>query len=195
MFSGYLRLIVDQSKIFVRGIVCIDDLENFWDYAKKHLAKHDGMKLDKFPLYIEEMEWRCDTRNTDRFFTIGGFSFRKIQIVNSHQNIEGFRFIIPYNSTFIYTVGYFCNMSIIRCKIVHLTSKHLQDMDDTSRYTDRFEYVEKILETQFLNINPNDILEIKALDLTNCTNNADYPISHSFCIFYKGEKRKYPNSS
>ncbi len=80
-------------------------------------------------------------------------------------------------------------MPIIRCRIVHLTSKHIQEMDDTERHTDRFAYIEKILEDQSLSINPDDILEIKALDLTNCMNNADNPISHSFCIFYKGEKR------
>ena len=79
-------------------------------------------------------------------------------------------------------------MSKIRCRIVHLTSKHIQEMDNMERHTDRFAYIEKILEGQFLNINPNDILEIKALDLTTCMNNADDPISHSFCVFYKGEK-------
>ena len=86
-------------------------------------------------------------------------------------------------------------MSIVRCKIVHLVSKHIKDMNDMKSHNDRFEYIEKILETQFLTIDPNDILEIKALDLTNCMNNANNPISHSFCIFYKGEKRKYADTS
>ena len=86
-------------------------------------------------------------------------------------------------------------MSIIRCKIIHLVSKHIQDMNDTSRHNDRFAYIEKILEDQSLNINPDDVLEIKALDLPNCMNNADNVISHSFCIFYKGEKQKSPDMS
>ena len=59
-------------------------------------------------------------------------------------------------------------MSIIRCKIVHLTSTHIQDMANTEKHTDRFTCIEKILETQLLDINPDDVLEIKALDLTNC---------------------------
>ena len=80
-------------------------------------------------------------------------------------------------------------MSTIRCKIVHLTSEHIQDMNNKERHADRFAYIEKILEDQSLEINPDDILEIKALDLTNCMNNARISITHSFCIFYKGEKR------
>ena len=68
-------------------------------------------------------------------------------------------------------------------------------MNDTSRHNDRFAYIEKILEDQSLNINPDDVLEIKALDLPNCMNNADNVISHSFCIFYKGEKQKSPDMS
>ena len=80
-------------------------------------------------------------------------------------------------------------MSIIRCKIVHLTNEHIQEMNDQAGHTDRFAYLEKLLEDQSLNINPDDILEIKALDLTNCINNANTFISHSFCIFYKGENR------
>ena len=74
-------------------------------------------------------------------------------------------------------------MSIIRCKIVHLTNEHIQEMNNKTGHTNRFAYIEKILEDQSLNINPDDILEIKALDLTNCMNNANTSISHSFCIF------------
>ena len=82
-------------------------------------------------------------------------------------------------------------MSIIRCRIVHLTNEHIQEMNNKTGHTNRFAYIEKILEDQSLNINPDDILEIKALDLTNCMNNANTSISHSFCIFYKGDKRVF----
>ena len=53
---GYLRLMVDHNKIFVCGRVHINGLEDFWIYVKKHLEKHNGMKIDKFLLYIKEMK-------------------------------------------------------------------------------------------------------------------------------------------
>ena len=56
MFYGYEHLTVDHSKIFAHGRVHINGLEGFWRYAKQNLAKHHGMKADKFPLYAKEME-------------------------------------------------------------------------------------------------------------------------------------------
>ena len=61
--SGYKHLRVDHSKIFVHGRVHINGLESFWSYAKQNLVKHHGMKVDKFPLYIKEMEWCFNNRN------------------------------------------------------------------------------------------------------------------------------------
>ena len=58
----YQRLMVDHSKISVHGRVHIHGLEGFWIYTKKYLTKHNGMKFDKFPLYIKEIEWKYKTR-------------------------------------------------------------------------------------------------------------------------------------
>ena len=114
-----------------------------------------------------------NTRNTGRFFTIGGLSF----LLLADYLLENCEFLSKYFEIFSILI------------VLH----------DTPRHTDRFAYIEKILETQLLDINPDDVLEIKALDLTNCVNNcmnnADNPISHSFCIFYKGEKQKSPDMS
>ena len=67
MFSGYKHLTVDHNKIFVHGRVHINGLEGFWSYAKQNLAKHHGMKADKFPSYIKEMKWRFNNRDKNRF--------------------------------------------------------------------------------------------------------------------------------
>ena len=57
VFSGYRHLVIDHSKLFGKGKVHINGIEGFWSYAKQNLAKHHGMKPDKFPMHIKEMEW------------------------------------------------------------------------------------------------------------------------------------------
>ena len=68
VFSGCQRLVIDHSKLFGKDKVHINGIEGFWSYAKQNLAKHHGMKPDKFPMYIKEMEWRYN--NKDRFMLL-----------------------------------------------------------------------------------------------------------------------------
>jgi len=67
MFCGYRHLRVDHEKMFSSGKVYINGLEAFWSYAKERLIKHHGVSIEKFPLYLKEMEFRYNHRNEDIF--------------------------------------------------------------------------------------------------------------------------------
>jgi transposase len=67
MFCGYRHLKLDHKKIFSAGKVYINGLEGFWSYAKERLIKHHGVSKEKFPLYLKEMEFRYNNRNTTIF--------------------------------------------------------------------------------------------------------------------------------
>jgi len=68
LICGYRHLKLDHKKRFSTGKVCINGLEDFWSYAKERLIKHHGVSKEKFPLYLKEMEFRYNNRNT-RIFT------------------------------------------------------------------------------------------------------------------------------
>lgn len=68
MFCGYRHLRIDHGKKRLsRGKVYINGLEGFWSYAKERLIKYHGVSKEKFPLYLKEMEFRYNNRNTELF--------------------------------------------------------------------------------------------------------------------------------
>jgi len=67
MSCGYRHLKIDHGKQFSKGKVYINGLEGFWSYAKERLIKHHGVSKEKFPLYLKEMEFRYNNRNTEIF--------------------------------------------------------------------------------------------------------------------------------
>ena len=67
MCCGYRHLKIDHRKQFSTGKVYINGLEGFWSYAKERLIKHHGVSKEKFPLYLKEMEFRYNNRNTQIF--------------------------------------------------------------------------------------------------------------------------------
>jgi len=67
MFCGYRHLRIDHEKVFSSGKVYINGLEGFWSYAKERLIKHHGVSIQKFPLYLKEMEFRYNHRNQNIF--------------------------------------------------------------------------------------------------------------------------------
>jgi len=67
MFCGYRHLRIDHEKVFSSGKVYINGLEGFWSYAKERLIKHHGVSIQKFPLYLKEMEFRYNYRNQNIF--------------------------------------------------------------------------------------------------------------------------------
>jgi transposase len=67
MFCGYRHLKVDHGKYFSSGKVYINGLEGFWSWAKERLIKHHGVSKQQFPLYLKELEFRYNNRNSDIF--------------------------------------------------------------------------------------------------------------------------------
>jgi len=73
MCCGYRHLKLDHGKRFSTGKVYINGLEGFWSYAKERLIKHHGVSKEKFPLYLKEMEFRYNNRNTEIFHELAKY--------------------------------------------------------------------------------------------------------------------------
>ncbi len=61
---GYNHKKVNHSKNeFVREEVHINGVESFWSWAKRRLAKFNGVPKELFPTYLLETEWRFNHRD------------------------------------------------------------------------------------------------------------------------------------
>jgi transposase len=59
--SGFHHLRVNHSKTYVDGENRrnhINGIENFWNQAKRHLRKYNGITKEHFPLFLKECEFR-----------------------------------------------------------------------------------------------------------------------------------------
>jgi len=45
-------------RIFASGKNHINGIENFWNQAKRHMRKYNGVPKEHFPLFLKECEWR-----------------------------------------------------------------------------------------------------------------------------------------
>ncbi len=54
---------INHSKLFARGKNHINGIENFWNQAKRHLRKFNGIKQDSFYWFLKECEWRFNGGN------------------------------------------------------------------------------------------------------------------------------------
>lgn len=61
--SGFKHYRVNHSKLFAAGNSHINGIENFWNQAKRHLRKFNGIPAKHFPLFLQECEWRFNTPN------------------------------------------------------------------------------------------------------------------------------------
>ena len=50
---------------FVRGTQHINGIESFWSYAKRRLAKFNGLHRHTFVLHLKETEWRFNHRRSN----------------------------------------------------------------------------------------------------------------------------------
>lgn len=55
---------VNKSEAFADGPRHINGIENFWNQAKRHLRRFNGIPRDSFPLFLKECEWRFNYRPT-----------------------------------------------------------------------------------------------------------------------------------
>lgn len=52
---------INHSKLFVDKQNHINGIENFWNQAKGHLRKFNGILQETFELFLKECEWRFNT--------------------------------------------------------------------------------------------------------------------------------------
>ena len=61
--SDFHHFRINHSKLFADRHNHINGIENFWNQAKRHMRKFNGVPKDQFGLYLKECEWRfnnCD---------------------------------------------------------------------------------------------------------------------------------------
>jgi len=64
ILNGYEHYRVYHSKNeFARGKSHVNGIESFWSFAKRRLAKFNGLTDDKFFLHLKECEFRFNHRN------------------------------------------------------------------------------------------------------------------------------------
>ena len=56
--SEFSHLRINHSTHFAERQNHINGIENFWNQAKRHLRKFNGIPKEHFELYLKECEWR-----------------------------------------------------------------------------------------------------------------------------------------
>jgi len=59
--SEFKHYRINHSKQFADNKNHINGIENFWNQAKRHMRKFNGIPKVHFPLYLKECEWRFNT--------------------------------------------------------------------------------------------------------------------------------------
>jgi transposase-like protein len=68
ILNGYDHYRVHHSKDeFARGKSHVNGIESFWSFAKRRLAKFNGIASHKFNLYLKESEFRFNYRNSNLY--------------------------------------------------------------------------------------------------------------------------------
>ena len=60
--SGFRHYRIDHSKLFSERKNHINGIENFWNQAKRHLRRFNGIPKSHFHLFLKECEWRFNNR-------------------------------------------------------------------------------------------------------------------------------------
>jgi len=56
--SDFHHIRINHSKLFADRHNHINGIENFWNQAKRHMRKFNGVSKAQFGLYLKECEWR-----------------------------------------------------------------------------------------------------------------------------------------
>ena len=60
---------IDYSRLFAKQGNHINGIENFWNQAKRHLRKFNGIKPEHFYWFLKECEWRFNGGNHKELLT------------------------------------------------------------------------------------------------------------------------------
>lgn len=58
---------VNKEYSYAKGRNHINGIEGFWSFAKERFHKYHGISKDNYELYLKEMEFRFNNRNSDLF--------------------------------------------------------------------------------------------------------------------------------
>ena len=61
--SEFKHYRINHFKLFADKKNHINGIENFWNQAKRHMRKFNGVPKDHFPLFLKECEWRFNNQN------------------------------------------------------------------------------------------------------------------------------------
>jgi transposase len=61
--SAFRHLRINHSKLFSEEKNHINGIENFWNQAKRHLRRFNGIPGTHFALFLKECEWRFNNPN------------------------------------------------------------------------------------------------------------------------------------
>jgi transposase len=59
--SEFKHYRINHSKLFAQKQNHINGIENFWNQAKRHMRKFNGIPRQYFHLFLKECEWRFNT--------------------------------------------------------------------------------------------------------------------------------------
>jgi len=65
-FDKHYRVLHDDNE-FARGASHINGIESFWSYAKRRLAKFNGVPKRTFVLHLKECEFRFNHRHQNLY--------------------------------------------------------------------------------------------------------------------------------
>ena len=68
--SSFKHFRINHSELFAEGRNHINGIENFWNQAKRHMRKFNGIPREHFALYLKECEWRFNTPDPKRQLTM-----------------------------------------------------------------------------------------------------------------------------
>ena len=64
--EGYEHVRINHQEELADGTRHINGIENFWNQAKRHLRKFNGVPRDSFPLFLQECVWRFNTGTPEK---------------------------------------------------------------------------------------------------------------------------------
>ena len=67
--SDFKHFRINHSKLFADKHNHINGIENFWNQAKRHMRKFNGVPKENFGLFLKECEWRFNNPNPKRQLT------------------------------------------------------------------------------------------------------------------------------
>lgn len=68
--SEFKHYRINHSKLFAHKHNHINGIENFWNQAKRHLRKYNGIPKQHFHLFLKECEWRFNYGNAKQLLEI-----------------------------------------------------------------------------------------------------------------------------